>query len=385
MSFADLTSRARSSVTGLVLAGGQSTRMGGGDKALLDLGGRPMLAHVVGRLKRQVARSLLNANGDPERFAGFGLPVVADPVPGLQGPLAGVLAGMRWAETHAPGATDVLSVSADAPFLPHDLAVRLLAAREGRAGIACAACDGRLHHVIALWPVALAGEIEAALSRGEHAVGRIQERLGVRRVEFPALMISGKRVDPFFNVNTPEELALARRLVRRPAIGIAGWKSSGKTTLVARLVETLTRQGYRVATVKHSHHDIVPGDRSRDSDRHAAAGAVDVAVVSPRRWMLGTTVHDEPEPPLAEILALLAPSDVVLVEGFKGAAIAKIEVRRQGQGDGPPLAEADPHVIAIAADHAVACAHVPVLALDDVEEIARMIIGVAGLASEGRS
>jgi len=163
-------------------------------------------------------------------------------------------------------------------------------------------------------------------------------------------------------------------------IGIAGWKNSGKTTLVAKLIGVLTARGYRVSTIKHSHHDLALDDAGTDSARHRAAGAQEVAVVSPTRWVLGDAVHDEPEPPLADVLARLAPADIVLVEGYKGERIAKIEVRRRGQGDGPPLAETDARVLAIASDHAVGDATVPVLDLDDVDGIAGALLAAAGLS-----
>src|SRR5262245_16339812 len=154
-------------VTGLLLAGGLSRRMGGGDKCLRPLAGKPMLAHVIDRLRPQVGALVLNANGDPARFAPYGLPVVADPIEGFAGPLAGVLAGLQWSAAHLPKARWIASVSTDAPFLPADLVPRFLAAVEGRPEtIALAASGGALHPVIGLWPAALAGDLEGALRQG---------------------------------------------------------------------------------------------------------------------------------------------------------------------------------------------------------------------------
>src|SRR5262245_50199392 len=121
-------------VTGVILAGGQSRRMGGGDKGLLDLAGKPMLAHVIERLAPQVGRMIINANGDPARFARLGLPVVPDTVPDFAGPLAGVLAGMRWSMANAPAARWIATAAGDAPLLPTDLVVRSLAALQDRPG-----------------------------------------------------------------------------------------------------------------------------------------------------------------------------------------------------------------------------------------------------------
>jgi molybdopterin-guanine dinucleotide biosynthesis protein A len=187
----------------VVLAGGLARRMGGGDKPLRVLGGRALLEHVLDRVRPQVRAVALSANGDPARFAPWGLPVLADALPGYPGPLAGVLAGMRWAATL--GAVDVLSVPADTPFLPVDLVAGLAAARlAAGVPIACAASLGRTHPVVALWPAALADALEAALREGTRKVERWAAEQGVASAEFEA--VGG---DPFFNVNSPEELAEA--------------------------------------------------------------------------------------------------------------------------------------------------------------------------------
>jgi molybdopterin-guanine dinucleotide biosynthesis protein A len=202
-------------VVAVVLAGGLARRMGGGDKALVALAGRPLLAHVLDRIRPQVRAVVLNANGDPARFAAFGLEVVADPVPDYPGPLAGVLAGMRWAAAHHQAATDVLSVPTDTPFLPPDLLARLIVARTaaGRP-LACAASDGRTHPVVGLWPVALADALEASLRAGERKIDRFTARHGIAEAPFDTA--AG---DPFFNVNSPDELAEAEQRCRRRAIG----------------------------------------------------------------------------------------------------------------------------------------------------------------------
>lgn len=206
--------------TGLLLAGGQSRRMsdaftaGRGDKGLLDIGGKPMLGHVIERLKPQVGSMVINANGDPLRFAPFGLPVVADTIEGFAGPLAGILAGLRWSKANTPEASHVVSVSTDAPFLPHDLVAKLQAGlADGTGAIALARSDGELHPVIGLWPVALADDLEAALNAGTRKVLAWTDRHGTIAVDFPFTVLKGRSVDPFFNANTPEELAEARDLL----------------------------------------------------------------------------------------------------------------------------------------------------------------------------
>lgn len=193
---------------------GPAFQSGAGDKGLLDLGGKPMIAHVIERLKPQVGRMVINANGDPARFAPFGLPVVADEIEGYAGPLAGILAGLRWARAHAPEARHVVSVSTDAPFLPLDLVTRLAAALEGTTvRIALARSGGELHPVIGLWPVDLADDLEKALQAGTRKVLDWTDRHGAKGVDFSFVAIHDRSVDPFFNANTPEELAEARALL----------------------------------------------------------------------------------------------------------------------------------------------------------------------------
>jgi molybdopterin-guanine dinucleotide biosynthesis protein B len=160
-----------------------------------------------------------------------------------------------------------------------------------------------------------------------------------------------------------------------PVIGVAGWKSSGKTTLVTRLIAELTRRGFKVASIKHAHHKFQIDDADTDSARHRRAGAAQVAIVSPRRWALVCETGGAPEPSLEEVIGRLDPCDLVIVEGYKAAPIPKIEVRRRAAARGEPLAESDPNVIAVAADHACDGAGRPVFALDDVSAIADFIVG----------
>lgn len=159
-----------------------------------------------------------------------------------------------------------------------------------------------------------------------------------------------------------------------PVIGIAGWKKSGKTTLVTRLIAELTARGLRVATVKHAHHAFQIDDAETDSARHRRAGAGQVAIVSARRWAVVSELQGSPEPTLDEMIARLEPCDLIVVEGYKSAPIPKIEVRRSAATRQAPLAGTDPHFIAIAADHPVDGQGLPAFSLDDVAGIAEFIV-----------
>lgn len=200
---------------GLVLAGGLARRMGGADKPLIAIGGAPILDRVLARLAPDCVQMILNANGDAGRFASYRLPVVADDVPGFAGPLAGVLAGLDWAADNLPGIAFLASAPADCPFLPRDLVRRLHAARIAQGTeLACAQSGGRRHPVVGLWPVALRDDLRQALvHEGLRKIETWTARHGVALAEWPAAPI-----DPFFNVNTPEDAAEADRLAAQCAI-----------------------------------------------------------------------------------------------------------------------------------------------------------------------
>jgi molybdopterin-guanine dinucleotide biosynthesis protein A len=201
----------RAPVAGLVLAGGLARRMGGRHKAFLELGGRPLIMHAVERLRPQVAHVAISANAERERLRAFAEPVLADPVPGFAGPLAGVLAGLEWLREEHPDVPWLLTVAVDTPFFPPDLAAAMLAAveREG-ADMAVAASGGRAHPVFGLWPVTVAGELRRALVEEDlRKIDLFTARYRLARVSF-----HHAAVDPFFNVNRPEDLVRANNLLQ---------------------------------------------------------------------------------------------------------------------------------------------------------------------------
>ena len=188
---------------GVILAGGQATRMGGGDKGLLQLGDRSILDHVIARIDPQVAALSLNANGDAERFSGYGLPVKSDSIEGFVGPLSGVLAGMDWA--HSIGASHVVSVAADTPFFPCDLVPQLLLNATGD-GLALAASPSGRQPTFGIWPVSLREDLRGALIGGLRKVVQWTNAHNAGTAEFPD-------DNAFFNVNTPDDLIQAEAMV----------------------------------------------------------------------------------------------------------------------------------------------------------------------------
>ncbi|MGF7160294.1 molybdopterin-guanine dinucleotide biosynthesis protein A [Rhodoligotrophos appendicifer] len=196
----------RADTIGVVLAGGRSQRMGGGDKGLLAIGGRSLLERVIARLAPQCAGVVVNANGDPARFSAFALPIAADSVPGFAGPLAGLLAGLDWAAAHHPEMPQVASVSGDCPFLPRDLVSRLAEQMQSAgAPMAIARSGARLHPTVGLWDVSLRENLrEAVLQRG---LRRVQDWL--QSFDYVVADWETTPIDPFFNVNRPEDLQRA--------------------------------------------------------------------------------------------------------------------------------------------------------------------------------
>ena len=202
---------------GVLLAGGRSERMGGGDKTLKVLGGRPMLDRVIARAKPQVDELIVNANGDPTRFSSYGLPVVADAVEGFAGPLAGILTALEWAAANRPGVEWVASFPTDAPFFPADLVARLAGAVAGdKVDLACARSGGQAHPVFGLWKVALRGDLRRAMvEEGMRKIDRWTARHRLAHVDF-----SVQPFDPFFNVNRPENLAEAEAILAREGAAV---------------------------------------------------------------------------------------------------------------------------------------------------------------------
>ncbi len=205
---------ARDEILGVILAGGGARRMFAecaGDKGLIDLAGKPMLAHVIERLAPQVGAIVLNANGDPDRLQAFGLDIIPDLDDSRAGPLAGFAAAMAWAAQHRPHTQAIVTVPADLPFVPTNLVETFLTIAGG--GVAIAVSDGQRHPTVGLWPLSLRCTLVAALSDGQRRVENFAQRHQAIAVSFPFSNIGGRTVDPFFNANTPEDMAAARALL----------------------------------------------------------------------------------------------------------------------------------------------------------------------------
>lgn len=207
--------RHRGNIPAIVLAGGLSRRMGGVDKTLMKLGGKPMISHALDCLEKQAGPLMINANGDANRYEKLGYPVVADVYEGHAGPLAGILTAMRWAQKSTPNAKWIVTVAADTPFLPADLVSKLLsAAGHNFSTIALAFSGERIHPVVGMWPLSLADDLEAFLNNEKsRKVLAFVDNYTLAKVSFGGLNVDGIEVDPFFNVNTPEDLEIAKAVL----------------------------------------------------------------------------------------------------------------------------------------------------------------------------
>lgn len=203
------------SVAAIILCGGRGSRMGGLDKPLLALGGRTLLDRIIGNLRDQAFPLAISANGDPARFARFGLPVLPDPVQDFPGPLAGILAGLDWAAGLADS-DGLVTLAGDTPFFPSDLVARLVDAAKGPGDrVAMAASGGRSHPVFALWPLAARAPLRDVLARtDDRSVAAFARSIGSVEVDFPRRLARDAAFDPFFNINHPHDLEEAERVVR---------------------------------------------------------------------------------------------------------------------------------------------------------------------------
>jgi molybdopterin-guanine dinucleotide biosynthesis protein MobB/molybdenum cofactor guanylyltransferase len=363
-------------IPGMVLAGGQSTRMGE-DKTLKRLGGKPLALLTAQKLSRQTSAVFINSRN--AAFDGCGYDRIPDALDGLHGPLSGILAGLRHVAATLPDVTHLAVLPADSPFFPADLVARLAAAVTSPREIAMAAYAGDPEPAFALWPVAIAQTLETWLANTpRRAIRAFAETQSVRLVDFVS-----EPSHSFFNINTREDFERARLLIgleKGPKIlGIAGWKNSGKTGLTVRLVSELIDRGYKVSTIKHAHHDFDIDKVGADSFRHRQAGAHEVTIVSGTRYAIMHELRGAAEPSFEEVLSRLAPCDIVIIEGYKREPVPKIEARRLDAKNQTPLSPEDPHIVAIAADHKVEDSKLPVFDLDDTKAIADFAEAITGL------
>lgn len=363
----------RERITGLILAGGRGSRMGGRDKGLVMIGGQTLVAHAVQRLRPQVDELLVNANRNDAHYAAFGYPVVRDLHPGFPGPLAGIATGL------AHTASGLLAVvPCDSPFLPRDLVARLYAALVAEhADVAVVRAGGELQPVFAL----IKTQLHESLMR--FMVGSDSRIAGWFRLQKLAIVDFDEEA-AFANLNAEDDCAQAAARLNTErlsdVIGLAGYSGSGKTTLLRKLLPLLTKEGLRVGVIKHAHHQFDLDQPGKDSYEIRHAGAARVLVASSQRWALIHERAESGDPPLFGLVETMRSRelDLILVEGFRHERFTKIEVHRP-ELDRPLLSAQDDSIVAVASSGPVELpAGLPAFALDDAAGIAQFILQLRG-------
>ena len=361
----------------VILAGGKGRRMGGKEKALIPLLDRPLLSYVLESVSGQVAPIALNINTNFEKFSKFGYPIIEDPIKGHLGPLAGILASLNWAQEIDK--EWVMTLPCDTPFLPKNIAQRMIEAKKGELDIdlVVARSRGFNHPVVALWKSNLNSKLKNALDDGIRKIDLFTSKLKIAYVDFDTT--NNLQFDPFTNLNSPLDLINAQQILGKlpPFFGLAGWSGSGKTTLCTKLIENFTKIGIKVGTLKHAHHKFELDKPGKDSFNLRQAGARPMIISSKERFALIQENDGDEEKSLFQMLEIFAKEpinqcDVIIVEGYKNEPIPKIEVYRPDINK-PLLYEEDNNIFAIASDIKIESS-IPSFDLNNINSISDFII-----------
>ena len=361
----------------VILAGGKGRRMGGKEKALIPLLDRPLLSYVLESVSGQVAPIALNINTNFEKFSLFGYPIIEDPIKGHLGPLAGILASLNWAQEIDK--EWVMTLPCDTPFLPKNIAQRMIEAKKGELDIdlVVARSRGFNHPVVALWKSNLNSKLKNALDDGIRKIDLFTSKLKIAYVDFDTT--NNLQFDPFTNLNSPLDLINAQQILGKlpPFFGLAGWSGSGKTTLCTKLIENFTKIGIKVGTLKHAHHKFELDKPGKDSFNLRQAGARPMIISSKERFALIQENDGDEEKSLFQMLEIFAKEpinqcDVIIVEGYKNEPIPKIEVYRPDINK-PLLYKEDNNIFAIASDIKIESS-IPSFDLNNINSISDFII-----------
>lgn len=349
-------------VTGLILAGGQARRMGGTDKGLIEYRQQPLIEHVIGALSPQTERLVINANRHQAIYQSYGYPVISDEVEGYQGPLAGMLAGLKTIDSDF-----LLTAPCDCPFINPRLRQRMLETLLFAGKTVAVATDGeRLQPVFSLLPVHLKNSLVDFLESGERKIDNWLYQHDVAEVDFSDCP------EMFTNLNHPEDLqAPLTHFQSTPVLGLAAFSGTGKTTLLTKLLPRLRERGIRVAVVKHAHHNFDIDTPGKDSYEIREAGASQVVIASSQLLaLMQPATQPASDPVLTDCLTRIDTQavDLILVEGFKKAPIRKIELHRPSLGK-PLMQPDDPNIIAVFSDAPLDTGDRPCLDLNRLEEM----------------
>lgn len=334
------------SITGVILAGGQARRMGGGDKGLMLYHNQPMVRYAIKAMLPQVDTLIINANRNIDQYQQFSYPVISDSMEGFHGPLAGMLTAMENTQ-----ADYILTAPCDCPTISRQLRQRMMETLlQTQSDLAVASDGDRLQPVFCLIPTRLKDNLKAFLEQGERKIDRWLAQHKMAEVDF------SDQPATFVNFNHPEDLQQRiETKVAIPMLGFSAFSGTGKTTLLTQLLPELKKRNFQVAVIKHAHHNFDIDKPGKDSYEIREAGAQQMLIASSKMMALMEKQHSENDPVLSELLPRLDMTklDLILVEGFKHEAIPKIELHRPSLGK-PLLFRDDPHIIAIASDDKIA-------------------------------
>ncbi|MGB0845169.1 MAG: bifunctional molybdopterin-guanine dinucleotide biosynthesis adaptor protein MobB/molybdopterin molybdotransferase MoeA [Thiolinea sp.] len=334
--------QAQQLITGVILAGGMGRRLGGQDKGLVKLNGKPLVDYLLTALKPQLNQVLINANRNQEVYQRYGVDVVSDQLSDFQGPLAGFSTALQHVDTPW-----IMTLPCDGPEVAPDMAQRMLDAVRNEGAELAVAHDGeRLQPVHALIPVALLESLNTFLASGERKIDRWYAQHKMATVDFSDVPTM------FRNMNTPEQkLALEDAMKATPIVGICAYSGTGKTTLLTQLIPLLKAEGLNLTVIKHGHHKIELDQPGKDSFKFREAGADQVILAASTRMAIMQECSGQTEPSLQDAMKLVNPdcADLILVEGFKHEAFPKLEVHRPVLNK-PLLFPEDKHIIALICD-----------------------------------
>ncbi len=360
----------------VILAGGKGRRMGGKEKALVNLLDRPLLSYTLENISGKVAPIALNVNNNLKEFKKFGYKMLEDPIKGHLGPLVGILASLNWAKNLDQ--KWVLTLPCDTPFIPKNLIEALIEAKNENPDIdlVVAKSRGFKHPVIALWKTSNEIKLKNAIEDGIRKIDNFTSQLKIKYVNFDNLNKS--KFDLFTNLNSPRDLITAMQILGKlpPIIGLAGWSGSGKTTLCEKLIENFTKTGIKVGTIKHAHQKFDIDKRGKDSYKLRKAGAQPMVISSKERFAL-IQENDNEEKSLFEILEIFSKNpidncELILVEGYKKEFIKKLEVFRS-EIDKPFLYPNDENIFAIVSDKKIEVP-IPYHNINNIRDICELLI-----------
>ena len=360
----------------VILAGGKAKRMGGKDKALIELQNRTLLSHVLEKISGYASPISLNINKNQEKYFKYNYPILKDRIEGFLGPLSGIFTAISWAKEI--NEDWVLTLPCDTPHLPNDLIprfIKLALDLENNFDVISVKCNNQTHPVIGLWKTNLIYKLENSLKNDVRKIDLFTSEINIKYVEY---FLDEVSLDPFLNLNSPSDILHSQKIlgIIPPFFGLAGWSGSGKTTLCTSLINNLTKRGYNVGCIKHAHHEFELDTPGKDSYEIRKSGAIPMIISSKNRFGVIYENHNEEEKTLFEMIDILSSqnfkkTNLLIIEGYKNEPIQKLEIYRH-ELEKPLLFKNDENIFALASNKEVKT-DLPLLDLNNIDEITKYI------------